>query len=62
MVRAAFEEYKRQHPENLLPKDIMDMPPPSKLPPGFQPSSRPPANQTSRPRLSSPPAGPDNYE
>ena len=62
MVRAAFEEYKRQHPEKLLPKNITDMPPPSEIPPGFQPSSRPPTNQTSRPRLSSPPAEPDNYE
>ena len=31
MVSAAFEEYKRQHPEKLLPRDITDMPRPSEL-------------------------------
>ena len=62
MVRAAFEEYKRQHPEKLLPGDITDMPPPSDPPPGFLPSSRAPANPPNRPRPSSPPAGPDNYD
>jgi hypothetical protein len=62
MVRAAGEEYFREHPETLLPRDITDMPPPSEIPPGFQPSSRPPTNQTSRPRPNSAPARPDNYE
>jgi hypothetical protein len=62
MVRAGFQEYKRQHPEEFLLRDITDMPPPSELPPGIRPSSRPPANPPSRPRLNSPPAGPDNYE
>jgi hypothetical protein len=62
MVRAAGEEYLREHPETLLPRDITDMPPPSEIPPGFQPSSRPPTNQTSRPRPNSAPARPDNYE
>jgi hypothetical protein len=62
MVRAAFEEYKREHPEQLLPNDITDMPPPSEPPPGFLPSSRPPANPPNRPPPSSPPAGPDNYD
>ena len=62
MVRAAFEEYKRQHPEKLLPRDITDMPPPSEPPPGFLPPSRLPANPRNRPAPNSPPAGPDNYE
>jgi hypothetical protein len=62
MLRAGFKEYQRQHPEKRLPKDITDMPPPSELPPGFQPSSRLPANPPNRPPPNSPPAGPDNYE
>jgi hypothetical protein len=62
MLDVAFEEYRRQHPEKLLPRHITDMPPPSELPPGFLPSSRATANPTNRPRTISPPAGPDNYE
>ena len=62
MVNAGFQEYKRQHPEKLLPRNITDMPPPSELPPGFQLTPQSPTNPPNRPRPSSPPAGPDIYE
>jgi hypothetical protein len=62
MVRAAFKEYNRQHPEKLLPRDITDMPPPSEPPPGFLPSSPSPTNSTGRTRPTLPPARADNHE
>jgi hypothetical protein len=62
MVNAGFQEYRRQHPEKLLPRNITDMSPPSELPPGFQLTPQSPTNPPNRPRPSSPPAGPDNYE
>jgi hypothetical protein len=62
MVRAAFEEYKRQHPEQLFSRDITNMPPPSELPPEFLPLSPAPTNPPPRPPPNSLPTGPDNYE
>jgi hypothetical protein len=62
MLRAAFEEYKREHPEQLLPGEASDMPPPSMFPPGFLPSSPSPTNSIGRTRPTMPPARVENHD
>ena len=62
MVSAALEEYKREHPEQLLPGEATDMPRPSGFSPGIPPLSPSPTNSTGRTRLTLPPARADNHE